>query len=247
VEISGSGQYAAAVSVRGPDDRNSGIPGSQGSGVSGSQGSALPGKAEKYGAERADSVKDKVDIRGKPAGKDGSGKTAENDKKVAAEVQKLKQREQHVIAHEQAHMAAGGQYSGAVSYEYTEGPDGKRYISGGEVSIDVSEEKEPEATIRKMQQVRAAALAPSDPSSQDQSVAAAASQKESQARMEVAKKTYEQISGKGNGEGAGEISKGQGQASGQKGAGEVSGKGQAKGQGVGNGANDIIKTISKYA
>lgn len=290
MEITGSGyQQYAAISARGPDGQKSGVsdgqksglPDGQRSGVQGPGGQqALPGS---YVAGRAESVKDTVDIRGKP--KEGSpadkgkpqGKGKGEDKKVDAEVQKLKQREQQVITHEQAHMSVGGQYAGAVNYEYTQGPDGKRYISGGEVSIDVSEEKDPEATIRKMEQVRASALAPADPSSQDQSVAAAASQKESQARMEVAKKTYEQISGKGNengqsagmgqsagiGQGAG-MGQGAGAASRQgSGAGEISGngQGQVKGQGFGQGekgagannantannANNIIKTISTYA
>ena len=45
---------------------------------------------------------------------------------------------------------------------------------------------DPAATIQKMQQVRSAALAPAEPSSQDMSVAAKASRLESQARAELA-------------------------------------------------------------
>lgn len=108
-----------------------------------------------------------------------------DDPEIRQEVLKLQQREKEVIAHEQAHKAVGGQYAGAASYTYTQGPDGKNYISGGEVSIDTSEEKEPEDTIPKMQQVRAAALAPAQPSPQDMSVASTASQKEAVARIEV--------------------------------------------------------------
>lgn len=108
-----------------------------------------------------------------------------DDPEIRQEVLKLQQREKEVIAHEQAHKAVGGQYAGAASYSYTQGPDGKNYISGGEVSIDTSEEKEPEDTVSKMQQVRAAALAPAQPSPQDMSVASTASQKEAEARIEV--------------------------------------------------------------
>ena len=65
------------------------------------------------------------------------------------------------------------------------GPDGKDYAVGGEVQISTSEESEPEQTITKMQQVRRAALAPAEPSSQDYSVARKAQQKEMEARAEL--------------------------------------------------------------
>jgi hypothetical protein len=58
------------------------------------------------------------------------------------------------------------------------------YAVGGEVKIDISPESTPEATIRKMQQVRKAALAPAQPSSTDRAVAAQATQIEAQARIE---------------------------------------------------------------
>ncbi len=104
--------------------------------------------------------------------RNGGGNT--EDQAAAQDVRKLKDREQKVRAHENAHKSAGGPLAGTVSYTYTRGPDGKVYITGGEVSIDVSEENSPEATVRKMEQVKAAALAPADPSPQDQSVAARA-------------------------------------------------------------------------
>jgi hypothetical protein len=81
------------------------------------------------------------------------------------QIDDLKQRDQEVKAHERAHMAAGaGLVSGGASYEYQRGPDGKMYAVGGEVQIDVSAENDPDATIRKMQQVRRAAMAPAQPS-----------------------------------------------------------------------------------
>jgi hypothetical protein len=100
-------------------------------------------------------------------------------------VNDLKKRDLEVKAHEQAHMAAGGPVvQGGATYQYQTGPDGKMYAVGGEVKIDVSPERTPEATIRKMQQIRKAALAPAQPSSTDRAVAAQASQIEAQARME---------------------------------------------------------------
>ncbi len=107
--------------------------------------------------------------------------------KIQFIIQRLKLREKQVIAHEMAHKAVGGRYTGPVHYTYTRGPDGKFYITGGDVSIDVSEEPDPRATIRKMEIVRAAALAPADPSPQDIRVAEIATIKEIKARMELEK------------------------------------------------------------
>ncbi len=108
------------------------------------------------------------------------------------QVDKLKKTDQEVRAHERAHMAAGsGLVMGGASYEYERGPDGKMYAVGGEVKIDTSKERDPVATIRKMQKVRRAALAPAQPSGQDRSVAAQASQIEAEARIELQKERSE--------------------------------------------------------
>ncbi len=115
------------------------------------------------------------------------GKSAEEQNKIERQITELKNGEARVKTHEQAHKATGGQYAGGISYEKSTGPDGKQYIVGGEVPIDISEENTPQKTINKMQIVRRAALAPADPSSQDRSVAASASAKEASARAELAK------------------------------------------------------------
>jgi len=110
------------------------------------------------------------------------------------EVQQLKARDREVRAHEAAHASVGGNLAGSPSYDFKRGPDGQRYAVGGEVPIDVAAVPgDPAATIRKMQQVRRAALAPRDPSSQDQAVAAQATAREAQARAELQeKRTQEQ-------------------------------------------------------
>ena len=104
------------------------------------------------------------------------------------EVEELRARDREVRAHEQAHIAAGGRYvTRAASYEYTVGPDGQQYAVAGEVSIDTAEvPDDPQATIEKGLTVVRAALAPADPSPQDQRVAA-------EARMMVAKAQAELI------------------------------------------------------
>jgi hypothetical protein len=114
----------------------------------------------------------------------GNSLTAEEQRQV----DELKKTDAEVKAHEQAHKQAGGRWvRGGANYEYTIGPDGKRYAVGGEVSIDTSKEKEPQETIDKMEIVRRAALAPAKPSAQDRSVASKASQIEAEARIEMSR------------------------------------------------------------
>jgi hypothetical protein len=113
----------------------------------------------------------------------GTQRLSEDDQKI---VQELKARDSEVRQHEQAHVAAAGRYAnGGPQYEFTTGPDGRQYATGGHVSIDVSPASTPEATIQKAQVVRRAALAPAQPSGQDRAVAAQASQLESDARREI--------------------------------------------------------------
>lgn len=102
------------------------------------------------------------------------------------ELAKLNKRDAAVRAHEQAHAAVGGRYAGSPTYTFERGPDGKRYAVGGEVSIEsgpVSDD--PEATLRKMEIVLRAALAPADPSAQDLRVAAEAQVRMTEALAEL--------------------------------------------------------------
>lgn len=101
-------------------------------------------------------------------------------------VEELKARDRQVRSHEAAHMAAGGTLAGAASYSYERGPDGRSYAVGGEVSIELSAGSNPRETIERARQIRAAALAPADPSGQDLRVAAAAEALEMSATLELA-------------------------------------------------------------
>ena len=105
---------------------------------------------------------------------------------AAKQVEELKARDSDVRQHEQAHLATGGALAGGgATYSYQQGPDGKQYAIGGEVSIRLARGSTPQETIANAQTVQRAALAPSDPSGQDRSVAAAAAQMEQQARIEL--------------------------------------------------------------
>lgn len=113
---------------------------------------------------------------------DETGLTPEEE----AVVKNLKERDQEVRTHEQAHAAVGGQYAGSPSYEYETGPDNHRYAVAGEVKIDTAPVPgDPSATIDKMDVVIKAALAPAEPSSQDRAVAAQAAQKRLEAQAEL--------------------------------------------------------------
>ena len=102
-------------------------------------------------------------------------------------IRELQSRDREVRSHEAAHQAAGGALTGGASYTYQTGPDGKRYAIGGEVSVALSTSDDPRETIARMAQVRASALAPADPSSQDRAVAAAASAISARAQVELSK------------------------------------------------------------
>ncbi len=185
--------------------------------VQGSYG-AIKEEANKSSSNIASSGQDKFTLseQGKEKSKtdataQSSAKTSTTDKQALTEeekkqVEQLKKRDAEVKAHEQAHKAvAGSLSSGSASYEYQSGPDGKRYAIGGEVSIDTSKvANDPAATIAKAQQVRRAANAPAQPSSQDRQVAAQATKMEIEAQQELAQKNTEKLQAKG---GLGEQSK----------------------------------------
>jgi hypothetical protein len=120
----------------------------------------------------------------------GAGKLGQSKLKPAEarQVAELAERDREVRAHEAAHQAAAGGLGGAASFTYETGPDGKVYVVGGEVSVDMSGGRSPEETIARAAQIRAAALAPADPSPQDLAVAADASAMEAAARQQISRR-----------------------------------------------------------
>lgn len=111
---------------------------------------------------------------------------AEQLRQEQAQIAELAGRDREVRAHEQAHSSVGGAYAGSPTYSFKRGPDGRSYAVGGEVGVDVSPiPNDPEATLRKMEVVQRAALAPADPSAQDRRVAAQAQAQAAEARAEI--------------------------------------------------------------
>ncbi|MEO9899833.1 putative metalloprotease CJM1_0395 family protein [Nisaea sp.] len=160
-------------------------------------------------------------------------------------VDELKQRDAEVRRHEQAHKAVGGQYAGAISYTYQSGPDGRRYAVGGEVPIETGPVAgDPEATIRKLEQVRRAALAPAEPSAADQAVAAQASKGIQQARAELAQQSAEELQaltegGEDPGAEAGQGSPGAADSPAEQVSGVANGFLQPQGDGISEGAQRL--------
>lgn len=130
---------------------------------------------------------------------DQLGELTEAEQKQVAE---LKKADAEIRRHEQAHASVGGQYAGSPSYEYTTGPDGKRYATAGQVPIDVAPiPNDPKATAEKMEVVRRAALAPAEPSPEDRAIAAKASQEQARARAELASQKADELANPGAADG----------------------------------------------
>ncbi len=105
------------------------------------------------------------------------------------EVERLKERDQEVRQHEQAHLAKAGSYAqGGAKYQFENGPDGRRYATEGEVSIDTGKEATPEKTLQKAQVVQRAALGVEEPSPADRKVASDAKAMAVEARKELSGK-----------------------------------------------------------
>jgi len=107
-------------------------------------------------------------------------------------VSELQARDAEVRQHEAAHKSAGAA-TGAASYTYQKGPDGKMYAIGGEVDVAMKSGATPEETIQNAQAVIAAAMAPTDPSPQDHAVASLARMMMLKAQQEKNKEMQEEI------------------------------------------------------
>lgn len=143
------------------------------------------------------SAEEKPETNARNAKIDEQGLTEADRRKV----EQLQRRDREVREHERAHKTAGGSITGSARFDFTRGPDGKQYAVGGEVSIDASPVPgKPDATIRKMEVVKRAALAPRNPSGQDRSVAARADAEIIKAKQELAELRREEQTGRSQAE-----------------------------------------------
>ena len=136
----------------------------------------------------------------KPENSVSSPKTTTDKQQQDLSVQELKKieslqaRDREVKAHEMAHLSAAGSFAlGGASFRYQTGPDGVRYAVAGEVPIDISAvEGDPEASLKKAETIRKAALAPASPSAQDQRIAAKAAVMSAKASAELMQLSQQQ-------------------------------------------------------
>lgn len=161
--------------------------------IEGSARLAVSGARQSAAASRTDgatAASDPTDSSASSSSSKLAASSLKGDRLTAQEQQllaQLKLTDRLVRAHEQAHLSAGaGLVRGAASFSMQTGPDDRRYAVGGEVSIDNSPASTPQETVAKARQVRAAALAPADPSAQDRRVAARATGMENEAQAELA-------------------------------------------------------------
>ena len=149
-------------------------------------------------SEHEEKVTDTRRVRTMPGqeevGPDGRKRDSFELSREAEDIRQMQMRDREVRAHEAAHAAAGGAHAGSPSYTFERGPDGQSYAVGGEVSIDVSPiAGDPLATMQKAQQIRAAALAPAEPSGQDMKVAQRAQAMATEARIRLANEKAEEL------------------------------------------------------
>jgi hypothetical protein len=148
---------------------------------------------ETYGELKPKGPPGALRSQGKAAQKPDDGQRELTEEQLR-QIEQLKSRDVEVRAHEQAHKAVAGAHGGAISLTYETGPDGRRYAVAGEVPVDLSPVSgDPAATVRKMQTIRQAALAPADPSGADRAAAARASQLAQKAQAELAEVTAQKL------------------------------------------------------
>jgi len=117
---------------------------------------------------------------------------SEDEKRLVLD---LASRDAEVRSHESAHQS-GGAATGAATFTYQQGPDGKMYAIGGEVSVTLKSGSTPQETIANARAVISSAMAPSDPSGQDQAVAASAQMMIVKAEQKLAQEKQTEVEGK---------------------------------------------------
>lgn len=87
-------------------------------------------------------------------------------------IAELSQIDAGVRGHERQHFfSAGGLASGLPHYDYTTGPDGRQYATGGHVDVGTTPTRDPEKASRDAAALSRAASAPGDASAADVSAA----------------------------------------------------------------------------
>jgi hypothetical protein len=101
-------------------------------------------------------------------------------------VEELKSRDKEVRNHEAAHSTNPELIKiGSAQFDYTIGPDGKAYATGGKITLSTGNSKTPEEALSKAEALKKASMAPGEPSSQDFQALNAAVAMEFEARNQI--------------------------------------------------------------
>ena len=113
-------------------------------------------------------------------------KAQKNDQQVNQQYEaEKKKNNQHVIDHENQHLAAAGQYAdGGIHIDY----DANGWATGGHVNVKMPtlDKNDPQKTVNHAQTIMRSAMAPEDPSDQDYKVYSEASRVMFQAQQLLA-------------------------------------------------------------
>lgn len=139
------------------------------------------------GAETGEDVADRIRQGLSPKEAEGAGiGVRQQDKLAPAErvkLQEMQSRDGAVRREEQAHAAAAGAMAGPIRYEYETGPDGRRYVVNGEVSIQGDAPSGDLKDLERMaKRISAAAMSAQAPSAADYNAASTGYQAAGEAR-----------------------------------------------------------------
>jgi len=94
--------------------------------------------------------------------------TSAPESKEQKAIDELKRRDKEVRVHEAAHGSDPRLVKiGAAQFDYTIGPDGKAYATGGKVTLSTGSARTPEEALSKAEALTKASMAPGEPSSKD--------------------------------------------------------------------------------
>ncbi len=83
-------------------------------------------------------------------------------------IESLKKRDQEVRIHESSHGTNPELIKiGPAQFDYTIGPDGKPYATGGKITLSTGNPQTPEDALAKARALRQASMAPGEPSYKD--------------------------------------------------------------------------------
>jgi len=101
-------------------------------------------------------------------------------------IERLKNRDKEVRTHESSHSNNPELIKiGSAQFDYTIGPDGKAYATGGKVTLATGIARTPEDALAKAEALKKASMAPGEPSSQDFQALSAAQSMEYEARNQI--------------------------------------------------------------